>query len=384
MHKSGEGTSAEWVVKKQISEFPEQLCLYESAILEQRVEHRLAAYVLMQPEVVVFGSSRANNFRSSHFLVPFMSMSRAVNSTSSLLSVSKNVINIHKPQLAIVLIDPWWFLADTKKSNEQAIALGNEIQEQPAQNAVFNDMAFSNSSSLFDSVKLPFQWLRDEKVSFKEYMSLIVRGRLSKESGDCFIGISAHKRHRGYAIDGSRYDFGLLNGTNKSEDIQFKDTLDRLRQRRSLFDVQKPLQEIRFKEFKDFVALMNNENIQVLSVFPPLAPTVYGSFAQASDIVSRHQKIVNRVSALTTVFDYTNPALLNTSDCEFIDGFHPGEVTNVRMLDSLSKNHDGELLLASLDKKAIKQIMRSSVGRVYALNSQTKGEIDFLGLGCAK
>ncbi len=389
LYRSGEGLSLESVAKKQISVFPDQLCLYESAISEQRLEHRVAAYQLQKPQIVVLGSSRANNFRSSHFNVPFMSMSRTVTSTSTLKDVGQLTFNINKPKLVILLLDPWWFWAETKRNNEQSIALRSQqtqVSDNPIQGNFFNGVSMSNTISFFDGVKLPFQWLRDEKVSFTEYISLIFKGALSEKQIDCFFGVSAHKHLRGYAADGSRYSIGVLQGVSgESEDKQFADTLSRLQERRSIFDVSKPLQKDRLREFREFLAFTKQQKVHVIAVFPPMAPTVYDAFLEAPDVFSKHQFIVEQaISSFENVFDFTNPDLLNASDCEFIDGFHPGEIANMRMLSDLAQKKGNGFLLSSLDKEYINKQLSTSSGKAYAETKFTQGEVDFLNIGCEK
>ncbi|AIK95593.1 hypothetical protein [Candidatus Odyssella acanthamoebae] len=76
--------------------------------------------------------------------------------------------------------------------------------------------------------------------------------------------------------------------------------------------------------------------------------------------------------------------MLETTDCEFIDGFHGGDVLYAKILKYLS---DQEPLLSEfVDSKALNKIIDSYSGLAMIPNPKitSKPEIDFLRLGCVK
>ena len=71
------------------------------------------------------------------------------------------------------------------------------------------------------------------------------------------------------------------------------------------------------------------------------------------------------------------------TDCEFVDGFHPGEVADARILVALSGTPLGQYL----DRAQLSHVLETRAGRAsmderYARPGEA--EVDFLKLGCRK
>jgi hypothetical protein len=84
------------------------------------------------------------------------------------------------------------------------------------------------------------------------------------------------------------------------------------------------------------------------------------------------------------VYDYSDPGAIESSDCEFIDGFHGGDVTFSRILDRLGKNNS--ILGKYIDNNQLRYSISQYEGYAFTPNLSIIGnaEIDFNKLGCSK
>lgn len=80
--------------------------------------------------------------------------------------------------------------------------------------------------------------------------------------------------------------------------------------------------------------------------------------------------------------DCTDPRALASDDCEFIDGFHGGEVTYARILRRMADRWPA--LLAFVDMERIDAVIRDWPGHVLVPDSRvtTLPETDFMRFGC--
>jgi hypothetical protein len=85
-----------------------------------------------------------------------------------------------------------------------------------------------------------------------------------------------------------------------------------------------------------------------------------------------------------TFYDYTDATIVGSGDCEFIDGFHGGEVTTARMLKDISL-HDS-VLAAHVRQDYLEAVIGKYEGMAFVPDPEIADitEIDFLNLGCRK
>ena len=140
----------------------------------------------------------------------------------------------------------------------------------------------------------------------------------------------------GFRKDGSFLYYGILFGLKESTDLEFNETLSRIKNKNKRFEIGEDpnpkglslLHKIKSK------LLAGGKNI--LFILPPLAPTVYQEIAKNKEHYGYLFKL--RKSSLFDV-DFTDPSILDGSnDCEYIDGMHGSDVVYARMLNFISKS----------------------------------------------
>ena len=94
----------------------------------------------------------------------------------------------------------------------------------------------------------------------------------------------------------------------------------------------------------------------------------------------------NKVVALEG-FDYHDPKIIHSNDCEFIDGFHGGDVTYQRILLDMAEKD--ESLKSYVDMNILKKSINKNSNKTLTIfksekNMYLRHEIDFLEIGCKK
>ena len=82
--------------------------------------------------------------------------------------------------------------------------------------------------------------------------------------------------------------------------------------------------------------------------------------------------------------DFTDARTFGSSDCEFVDGFHGGEVTYARMLRDMADRWPALLTYVNMEK--INATIRDWRGHALVFDPRLtdKPEIDFNNFNCPK
>ena len=82
--------------------------------------------------------------------------------------------------------------------------------------------------------------------------------------------------------------------------------------------------------------------------------------------------------------DCTDAKAFGSSDCEFVDGFHGGEVTYARILKLLAERHPS--LAPCVDRERIAEVLAQWEGFALVPDPRVTSlpEIDFMHFGCPK
>ena len=108
--------------------------------------------------------------------------------------------------------------------------------------------------------------------------------------------------------------------------------------------------------------------------------------ARGKDYAYADRALVRLAARETRHFDFLEISSMDATDCEFIDGFHAGDVVAARMLKAMVKAQDNGLA-DFVDGPDIERIIKDFFGHALAdrrYQGADEREIDFLELGCAK
>ena len=231
-------------------------CIFGRATLlgTQTKDFKPLQYVKLMPDVVIVGSSRSMQFKSKYFNKPSFTFGGAVHNIDQYSSVISNILETHKPKAIILQIDYWWF--------NPKYLIGVEEKRQHIY------------KRFRDSIKLSFEpyiWVFEGKLSLSQLIDAAI-GLRSPEN--CQIGLMGRLQHKGYMRDGS-YFYGI-EYTEFRKDRGFSSAIKAIDYGtfQSGGEPNK-ISERRLEILIKTLATLDQNDVDYIIVFPPLAPTVY-------------------------------------------------------------------------------------------------------------
>ncbi|MBQ7739474.1 MAG: hypothetical protein IJT59_07465 [Desulfovibrionaceae bacterium] len=348
-----------------------QFAIFGSGVSQDFVDYKLKLYGQVKPTVVTLGSSRVMQFRGEFFTQKFLNMGGVAGNIPVLRSTLDAMLKMHKPEAIILGLDFWWF--GTKWNPDP-------FMEEPPTSGSYNYG--------LESVKKPWEWLFSGKMSLKDLARPILTP-LGLGFNDNRYGIMAQQTSDGFGSDGSWYYTAEITGQKRPFDFQFQDTLTQVEYGIKAFyhasADQKLISEAHLDALAEIYCRLMSKGIRTYVFIPPLAPTV---FLRMRDMESNYPHLFNLPQALRArgiqVLDCSDPRKLGSSDCEFVDGFHGGEVTYLRILRHLADQWSS--LLAYVDLSAVNKAIREWNGHALRYNPMLTPywEVDFMELNCPK
>lgn len=354
-----EHNSFESIVKRQLN----HNSIYGTALNENVFGYKLELVKQTKPKIIALGSSRVLQLREKFFRDSFVSAGNAMNTLKEGRLFLEEVLKFYKPDIVILGLDIWWFnaLYPNYETGEYFNITGTNI----------------NMTKILDTAKhiydqqLPFQYLLDNHFIANPYSNL--------DS----LGLNAIYNSRGFFKDGS-YIYGEIFKDEKDKDANFTDTLLLVTQGISRFAYASHIDVKRMQDLFDILNLLRKHNIQVVIFIPPLAPSVYKAMQDKQEKYAYIDELFMTLqNNQIYFFNYHNPAVLKDDDCEFLDGFHGGDVFYARILADMAQNN--EILQPYVNIPYLTELIHTHKGRVFSQDSISDlKEQDFLNLGCGK
>ena len=342
--------------------------LYGTAIFNNVYAYKFALLRLRKPDVVAIGSSRALEIRAADFKAPFVNLGRTANYADEMAKVVDDVLAVSHPKLVLLEIDFWWF--------------------NPKMRFAFNfDTHKIRGGALTSNALLsPARWLLEGKIAPRLLAHVLTAGHPVTVGGIPMFGVSAITRGNGFAGDGSRYYLGTVYGRSRAEDPHFSDTLGRIAKNTSQFVRSSTVNEDAFRTLRETLDRLRRAGIRTITFLPPVAPSVLRVMNRTHgygyiDTVRRRLAEISPHN-----YDFHDAATIGAPDCEFIDGFHGGDVVLARILNRIAADPQSGLA-PYLDLQAVHAIIKNHAGHALADDRYRlpgEREIDFLKLGCRK
>ena len=352
---SGELLSAESIARAQMA----TKGYYGTALNQNTFQYKLALLREIHPQVIALGSSRVMQMRAQFFLDKFANMGGAVNSAYELAQIVPYLNEAERPRLIILGVDFWWFnpRVPSDTSFPEHFIKGDELTQAK----------LFSLAGMLTSGKVPLNYLfsngqRDARM----------------------MGLQAQILQDGFGPDGSYHYTSLLEGAKPSQDQKFARVRRMIRRGESIFAQNKGIDEKAIKAFLKSISQLREAGIEVVTFVPPLSQSAIDELiVRDGDLPFRTELNRRLMTASTRHFDFTEGRLFGSGDCEFIDGFHGGEVTYARILMGIQKLGFQNLNLA-LDE--LERVVEA--GKGFAANPDQRlgasREVDFLDIGCKK
>ncbi|MGE4348909.1 MAG: hypothetical protein AB7D28_04020 [Candidatus Berkiella sp.] len=362
---TGELLSIDDMVKNQLS--ADDTCIVGLATRNQGYYYKRAMYKELTPKILILGSSRVMQFRKDFFQESMMTSGGAMNSINEGFSYIKDIFNIQIPEMVIIGLDYWWF-------NENVISPSIEIKPP---------LELSNKISVKKYI-LPFKWVWDGKISKKAYLNMINPLYILQPNFNDGIGVDGILNKNGFGSDGSYYYTKTVTGKERNPDEKFKVSLQNIETNGARFEYADRAHPLHLKNFIDLVAYIKNAGSKVILFIPPLSPTVAKKMSEFSEHYKFIEELRNKLSENgLEYFDFHDPYVLDTSDCEFIDGIHGGDVLYARILKHISNKSPeiNDRINISFLEKVISDYPNLAM---IPQDKMNLSETDFLKIGCNK
>lgn len=284
--------------------------LFGSAVHENFYAYKLAVHEVRRPRIVAMGSSRVMQFRQDSFDAPFANLGGAMRNIAEGELLSRDVVARHRPDMAIIGVDFWWFNPTTE---QQEVFPGHTNYRAP----------------LFQTVVMPARWAAQGTIPLPTLWRVLITG--SDGQVRPTLGILAAVGGEGYRPDGSYQ--AMRRET-------FDNALERVRGGRGGFEHASVPDTQRVERFANILRYLESQGVTVITFVPPLPRAVLDAMDAAGGYgyVSELRRALFGVSHHH--YDFLDPRALGAPDSEFFDGLHGGEVVYLRALEHMTQDAD--------------------------------------------
>lgn len=345
--------------------------IFGSGISQNFIEYKLELYKNIKPAICAVGSSRVMQFRGNWFTKPFVNMGGVAGNLAELRFTIEQMLKISPPKAMLIGLDFWWFMPQWEK--------------EP-----LKTLDYQAASYTYDLQKLkkPWQWLMEGKISLQEMLKPLT-GTFTNAFRTDRYGILAQQYSEGFGPDGSWYNTADLTGKKPPFDYKFSDTLEQIEHGIKAFyhanDSQTEPSSEHIHALQEILRLLDENNIIYWLFMPPLSQRAFDRMEKDRHLWPHLFKLQSSLHAKKLyVVDFSSPISLASNDCEFIDGFHGGEVAYARLLLMLAKSSPKLVYYVNVGK--LVSLVQDWQGHAMSYDTRlsVEPEIDFHHFGCPK
>lgn len=334
--------------------------LYGTAIYQNTIAYKLELLEKKRPKIITFGQSRVMQFRGYFFSQPFLNLGGAWPNICLAKKVAEDIVKINKPEVVIISIDYWLFDSSPEY-------LGGD---------------YNRENNRLAGIIKPWLWIFEKKISFSDYF----KDLLYYDEYTEYIGVNGRYNKVGFGVDGSYYYNALVSGLSNDADLEFHSTLHAINSKDWLFKPFSQMSAEKFGYFLDILNFFSSQGVKVVLFMPPLAPTPYTHLKQKISNYPYYQQVLHAFQKQDLFFaDFHDPETLESTNCEYLDGLHPGDTVYARILLKLANIPQYKFLNSYINVELLEEISRNyrDISFIPQKENSPK-EVDFLGIGCEK
>lgn len=336
--------------------------LYGTALNEFPFPYYVELVKQRKPKVLAVGSSRSGWFKERFFNTSFVTTPKASDTFCQMENYLMTVMKFYTPEVVIIEFDPWLLLQKPDRSQQDSY--GKE-----------NEMAI-NFSKIYASIKFA---LRNNMPIVNPFDTQINKNPYTDHDS---LGIFAMTKANGRLVDGSRFP-GILYFSYGQSDKKFQWGLWKIKNGIAPFQWARTYSSENIDILRRIIRNLKDKGIKVVSVIMPLSPIIYEEAYIKHPDKYAYWKELNDDANRLGIYDFLNPSTIDTNDCEFIDGHHPGDVASARVLKAIGERNPA--FAKYLNMKQIDWAIQNRSGHAYSGKDFGKyKEVDFLELGCKK
>jgi hypothetical protein len=276
--------------------------------LSSLYKYKITLHKERAAKIVAIGSSRSFQFREKAFSESFTNLGGVISDLGYSEFFVRKLIEVHKPEIIIWAIDYQDFFDNP---------LGKRPWRTEDDNNVFSPLGFAVTGA--------FDW--------KTYWKLMFNGEVFENFPIELMGLSAKALGDGFDYDGSMSHFGQKYDFLGKGDINYTSSRENLR--RGILETSmqgeraRTVQPWALESFKSLLDYAASENVIVIPVLVPSSPAVLEIMDERPEAFRRKlDQLREQLPRYSPYFaDFVDPREYGSSECEFLDAYHGGEVT---------------------------------------------------------
>ena len=286
--------------------------------LSSPYKHKLTLHKERAAKIVAIGSSRSLQFRENAFSESFTNLGGVISDIGYSELFIRKLIEAHKPEIIIWAVDYQDFFEAPRPGRPWR--MGDD-------NNVFTPLGFAVEGIL----------------DWKTYWKVMFSGKNFKDFPVELRGLSAKATGDGFGQDGSLYHFGTSYDFLGKGDIVYTNGRESLYQNILEGSLQgdrtNTVRPWALESFKSIIDYAKSENVILIPVLAPSAPAVLEIMDERPEAFRRKlDQLREQLPRYSPYFaDFVDPREYGSSECEFLDAYHGGEVTYLRIVLGLSE-----------------------------------------------
>lgn len=317
---------------------------------EQTPYYKLSNANYYKAEVIALGTSRVMQFKKEFFKSNFYNCGGAVGGNyNEYINFLKNLT--YKPKVILLGLDQW----------------------------VFNDAWNQSCKEYTGFIKIE-QEKRNKAVMLKKIVKDWKHKKWKLSDLDMYpnnIGFNGRIKDAGFMADGSYYYGDVYRNPQGQKDYLFKDTYVRIMKGNGRFEWGMHIDTDTMKQLRSLLAYCSDNQIRVVGILPPFAPSVYGkmkatgNYGYLDEIEPACRKLFDGYGC--ELFDYTDITNLKGTDAYFVDGFHGSDVLYGIILQDMSVQ--SALLAQHIDRNKLTELLSKPYSLCTFFNPDKRNEM---------
>ena len=338
LYQTGELDDLEQIVKAQ-----QQTPSLYNGLSQGLAAYKYEGYRQRRPEIVAIGTSRAMQIRDYFFTKPFYNLGGLVQGQSQTFALMDQLILKQPPKTVIFAVDFWTFCTQKK-----------EFPPFIRPTGAFHDGQGNPSNALMLLRLFAEGRLSSEDIrQIAEHLFSPLQRALPR------TGISTLLSDGGFGPDGSLFSLLSTNSIDTSSDIEARSQIQikALNRGGGRFTPNCAVSNESLSHLAMLGTELANQGIDLIVIAPPITSALLKAVTSSPAANAYMSQWRQRLKeAWPQTYDFTDPRSIGSSDCEFYDGIHGGEVAYARIFRTLAKSGT-ERLKQILNVKNLDQVI---------------------------
>jgi hypothetical protein len=360
--RSGEN----WTYRSIVSFQRSHDAVFAPAAEFDRFEYKLEMIRQARPEIVALGSSRALGFQERYFRVPFVNAGHAMRSLEEGELFLSKMDYVPKPKNIIIVVDFWWF-------NPSVAPAGQSYGRFPRL-ALNRDLAL-----------LPLEYIWKGDLAVWQLPALALFGyRRNAITNFENVGIEGIATSNGMRPDGSMLYAWVLG--DRSNYDPFARPSSMIAAGSYNFAWAENVDQALFDRFANIVRGFKSKGIAVSLVVPPVAPKIRDMFVRNGNYgyIQKLRTMLRELAVPTA--DFHDAEQIPATDCDFIDAYHTGDITYLKMLVKMTRRWAwlADLVDVAEANRTIAPFNGNIIDQSNSERFTGIAETSFLGMSCPR